>query len=348
MPYPVSTVNSHSKHNQHPYYITASYLPCNFSASAANMQLPFTTVDVFTTTPYMGNPLAIIRVPSSLRSTLTEAQKQKIAREFNLSETTFLHGPTSHTENGTMDFDIFTPLSRLAFAGHPTIGTAIYAATNPDVYPGIRRLKTLAGNIPFSFDEAEGRVSVNVPCAFRVHQKRLAHPFPREETNGSASDTVPLVSIVKGMAFNLVPMRDVKALGLPNKGLLPVEECYLAEYLDKDSGWDVGFTGTFYYTELGPDPEDGGVRALRTRSIGSREDPGTGSASCALCCYLAAVKRKEGGPTKQRFHLTQGVEMGRRCDIYVTVRMSEDGESVENVELSGTAVRVMEGSLKID
>lgn len=215
------------------------------------------------------------------------------------------------------------------------------------MYPGVRELKTQAGLIPFVYDEERRKVEVQVPHAFRVHAKRLQHPFPGEETNGAKSNTVPIVSIVKGMAFNLVPMRDVEALGLPNKGLLPVEECYRAEHLDQGSGWDVGYTGTFYYTELGPDPADGDMRALRTRSIGTREDPGTGSASCALCCYLAVMSRREGGPRKQMFHLTQGVEMERRCDIYINVKTAEDSEEIESVEMSGGVVRVMEGSLTI-
>ncbi|KAJ4986071.1 phenazine biosynthesis protein [Stagonosporopsis vannaccii] len=309
------------------------------------MQLPFTTVDVFTTTPYGGNPLAIVRVPSSFRSALTEEQRQKIAKEFNLSETTFIYDPEPGSNSETVDFDIFTPLAHLAFAGHPTIGTAIYAASTPSVYPNLSQLKTMAGTIPFSYEKRSGRASVEVPHAFRIHRQRLPHPFPGQETNGSGSVTVPLVSIVKGMAFNLVSLASVEALRLPNKGLLPVEECYRAEHLDQGSGWDVGYTGTFYYTELGPDPEDHHVRALRTRSIGSREDPGTGSASCALCCYLAV---RSGARGVQKFHLTQGVEMGRRCDIYVSVKTTDDGEGVKSVELSGTAVRVMEGVLTIE
>ena len=275
---------------------------------------------------------------------MTEEQKQKIAREFNLSESVFLHDPTP-SNNSTADFDIFTPLSRMSFAGHPTIGTAVYVASNPSSYPGVKALQTVAGTIPLKYEEDTGRASVQVPHDFRIHEKRLAHPFSGAETNASASETVPLVSIVKGMAFNLVPMKDLGALGLPTKGLLPVEECYLAEHLDKDSGWDVGYTGTFHYTDVG---EEEGVRNLRTRSIGTREDPGTGSASCALCCYLAVVRRREGGERVQRFHLTQGVEMGRRCDIFVTVETTEDGQGIESVELSGTAVKVMEGTLTIE
>ena len=114
------------------------------------MQLPFTTVDVFTTTPYIGNPLAIVRVPRIHRTTLTEAQKQKIAREFNLSETTFLHEPSPENEKGTVGFDIFTPLSRLAFAGHPMIGTALFAAMDQGMYPSIEQLKTGAGSVSYT------------------------------------------------------------------------------------------------------------------------------------------------------------------------------------------------------
>lgn len=313
------------------------------------MQLSFTTVNVFTTRPYVGNPLAIVRVPAIMRNTLTEEQKQKIAREFNLSETTFLHEPTAGDKDGTANFDIFTPLSRLSFAGHPTIGTAIHVASHAADYPGIKQLTTLAGDIPFTHSSTTGRVSVNVPHSFHIHKNRLPHPLPSSSSNSSGSDTVPLVSIVKGMAFNLVPLADLTALGLPTKGLLPVEECYKAAHLDKGSGWDVGYTGTFYYTDLGVDSEgDENVRGLRTRSIGSREDPGTGSASCALCCYLAVVARQAGAPREQKFHLTQGVEMGRRCEIYVNVVTTSEGRGIENVELGGTAVPVMEGVLTID
>jgi PhzF family phenazine biosynthesis protein len=112
------------------------------------VHLPFTTLNVFTTTRYVGNPLAIIRVTATLRSSLSENQKQKIAREFNYSETTFLYELAEGED--TADFDIFTPISRMSFAGHPTIGTALYVATYPDAYSGIKTLRAVAGVIPFT------------------------------------------------------------------------------------------------------------------------------------------------------------------------------------------------------
>ena len=59
------------------------------------MRLEFVTVDVFTTAPYLGNPLAIVTVPAALKDTLKQVQKQLIAREFNLSETVFVHQQTN-------------------------------------------------------------------------------------------------------------------------------------------------------------------------------------------------------------------------------------------------------------
>ncbi|KAH7070214.1 phenazine biosynthesis-like protein [Paraphoma chrysanthemicola] len=300
------------------------------------MKLSFTTVDVFTPTRYIGNPLAIVHVPSALRAQLTEDQKQKIAREFNFSETTFLHEHTSGSD--TADFDIFTTSSRITFAGHPTIGTSIYVAQHASEFPGVTKLRTLAGSIPFTFDAQTGKSTVAIPHDVHIHRATLAHPT-------SPNTTVPIVSIVKGMAFGLCRMPDLETLGTRTGPLLPAQDRFKREYLDAGSGWDIGYTGSFYYVDLGLDPEDATRRILRTRSIPAFEDPGTGSASGALCCYIALTEGVKG--RVERFHLVQGVEMGRRCDIYVDVEMDGEG-GVKGVELSGMAVEVMEGILTID
>lgn len=310
------------------------------------MKLSFTTLDVFTTTPFSGNALAIVRVPATHRATLTEDQKQKIATEFNLSETVFLHevGPS----DTVADYDIFTARSRVSFAGHPTIGTAIYISHHArPSFPGVTSLRTLAGLIPLHASAA-ATASVNLPHDLHEHSARLPHPLPSASTNPSGSDSVPLVSIVKGMAFNLVPLSTLPALASVSAGLVPAADVFACHHLDAGSGWDVGLTGTFYYVDLGADPERAGRRLLRTRSIGSREDPGTGSASGALCSYLALQEGPEKGRGPFEFHLVQGVEMGRRCDIFVRVVRKEDGEGVEEVVLSGNAVEVMEGFVNVE
>ncbi|KAF2440646.1 phenazine biosynthesis protein-like protein phzf family [Karstenula rhodostoma CBS 690.94] len=306
------------------------------------MQLQFTTVDVFTKTRYVGNPLGVVRVPASLRSQLSEHQKQRIANEFNLSEITFLHEPTPE-EAEIADYDIFTAASRMTFAGHPTIGTSIYVAKNAAAYPTVSKLRTIAGVIPFEFNKDLGTSTVGIPHDVYFHKDHLLpHPFP--QLNGSDSTNVPLVSIVKGMAFNIIRMKGLDALAVPTEGLLPLARLYKGEHLDQGSGWDIGYTGSFYYADQGYNGEEPGVRQLRTRSLGSREDPGTGSASCALAAYLSLT---EDGERKRKFHLTQGVEMGRRCDIYVEVVLKEGGKEVEGLKMSGAAVEVMEGVLTV-
>lgn len=82
--------------------------------------LSFTTLDVFTTDRYTGNPVAIIQVPASISQTLTQHQKQSIASEFNLSEIVFLHLPVEGTDSSERKIDIFTSLAEVPFAGHPT------------------------------------------------------------------------------------------------------------------------------------------------------------------------------------------------------------------------------------
>lgn len=105
-----------------------------------------------------------------------------------------------------------------------------------------------------------------------------------------------------------------------------------------DEGWKVGLVATLYYCYQGKD--EYGREKYRTRHSGTREDPGTGSASSGLACFLA-LKGKETS-----FAFQQGVEMGRPNDISVKVMKNQEGV-VEKVVLSGQAVKVMEGELEI-
>ncbi|KAK0650729.1 putative isomerase YHI9 [Lasiodiplodia hormozganensis] len=317
------------------------------------MKLPFTTLDVFTTTPFSGNPLAVVRVPASYRNTLTEEKKQKIATEFNLSEITFLHESSENDDGTVADYDIFTARSRMTFAGHPTIGTAIFVSTtSAPLFPHTHSLRTLAGTIPLDYNASTRTASVRLPHAVYEHSFRPPHPLPPSSpsptNDASSSSSVPIVSIVRGMAFCLVPLPTLDALGSTSAGLVPIADAYAGKWLDAGSGWDGGFTGSFFYVDLGLDPEADQRRLLRTRSIGTREDPGTGSASAALCCYLALKEAREKGAGPFEFHLVQGVEMGRRCDIFVKVVRTEDGAAVSEVVLTGSAVEVMEGFVSVE
>ncbi|KAE8446736.1 hypothetical protein EG329_011641 [Mollisiaceae sp. DMI_Dod_QoI] len=304
------------------------------------MKLSFTTLDVFTTTRYTGNPVAIIQVPTPHSTTLTQKQKQSIASEFNLSEIVFLHLPPSGANPPERKIDIFTSQAEVPFAGHPTIGTAFYLLSTTS--QPVSTLITKAGPIPISLSPTTGEVSAEIPHNFHVHSKTYSSPLNEQQN--------PVASIVKGMSFIYVQLPDLEMLAQAKENLNVREfgTTYDAEALDE--GWKEGLVGTMYFVERGVDAW--GRKRFRTRMWGSREDPGTGSASSGLGCWLAALEAKgKGGNGKWAFVFEQGVEMGRRNEIVVEVegREEENGEGFEvaKVVLSGKAVKVMEGTLEI-
>ncbi len=107
-----------------------------------------------------------------------------------------------------------------------------------------------------------------------------------------------------------------------------------------DEGWRNGLVCTMYFVAQGEDKFR--RKKYRTRMFGTREDPGTGSASSGLGCFLS---EREQGSGVFRYAFEQGVEMGRKNEISVEVTRGENG--IEKVVLSGKAVQVMEGSLEI-
>jgi PhzF family phenazine biosynthesis protein len=131
------------------------------------MQLEFVTVDVFTSKPYEGNPLAIIRIPHGVN--VSQEQKQAIAREFNLSESTFLHENGPDVQGDAWAVDIFLTTAEIPFAGHPTIGTACYALSRTAKERGIKigvieasfRLK--AGPVGLRYDVAKKTARASIP-----------------------------------------------------------------------------------------------------------------------------------------------------------------------------------------
>ena len=301
------------------------------------MKLTFTTIDVFTRTRYEGNPLALVHVPANLNDSLTQAKKQKIAREFNLSETVFLHQLLS-SAGEPVKIDIFTPDAELPFAGHPTIGSAWYLLHHQK--QPITTLQTKAGPIPIT-QQPGNHVRATLPHNVHIHTQTTTAPHP-------------LVSIVKGVSFILVALPSLAALSQATQSLHP--DPYETSMLDP--GWQDGLIGTLFYTRTDA-PGSDGAAAYRTRMHINFEDPATGSASGALAAYLALREPRERGVGPFRYVLTQGVEMGRRSEIGVEVlRKERDGGGkgvgsdegaeweVESVFLSGEAVEVMEGVLE--
>ena len=280
--------------------------------------------DVFTDAPFGGNPLAVIPDATGL----AEDQLQRIAREFNFSETTFVYPPADPAHDAKVR--IFTPTSELAFAGHPTIGTSVALSDlgrgGPDMV-----LELGVGPIPCHVTGKDARFETRVPLKREntVDPGVIAACIGLDEASVRTKAHAPEVAGV-GTAFVLAELMDRVSLAQAS----PVTDGFrtLAEQVGRD-----------------------GVRAsllvyLRTGSkIEARmfaplsnipEDPATGSAAAALVALLGALDGSGGD-----FDISQGVDMGRPSRIGASV-VVEDGRPVA-VTISGSAVKVMEGRLTL-
>ncbi|ORY58145.1 uncharacterized protein BCR38DRAFT_489625 [Pseudomassariella vexata] len=321
------------------------------------MELSFTTLDVFSTKRFEGNPLAVVSIPAALKSKISQSTKQKIAKEFNLSETVFLHEPLESNPN-ELYIDIFTVESELPFAGHPTIGTAVLVKHH--LYPSVETFVAKCGPISLAPGNGNGggkAIKAKIPHDVHLHQKTLADVIPLEQRDTypglshhsleirEAELNAPVFSIVKGMTFVLVKLLSVEVLGQVRPGRLDFNGLPEA-FLDKD--WAESFVARYYYVETpSSDVKDDGARLLRTRMLElGPEDPATGSAASSLAAYLTLSEKSPAG----KYLMVQGVEIGRRSVINVDT-MAEDGENgfrLKDLWLGGEAVVVNRGLMVLD
>lgn len=317
-------------------------------SSPTMAQLNFVTLDVFTLKAYGGNPLAVVFLPEDESQALTQTQKHTITKEFNLSETIFIH-PVREASKRTID--IFTLEGELPFAGHPTIGAASWFLCHAadTARTGVTTLVTKSGEIPISIsDPASQAVAAKIAHNTRIHAARLpAQDLLRLHPSLApffAQDvSFPLFSIVNGMSQTFIELPSLEALAAvkPAVGgeLLDSEN---SAYLDE--GWRSGLICVYFFVRDVPD-DITGQKVIRTRMIlGSLEDPATGSSACGLAAYLTLTEGQAG--QEHKYHVVQGVEMGRRSDIGVAVAM-DGGRKIERVVLTGTAVQVSEGRITV-
>lgn len=333
--------------------------------------LNYTTLDVFTTTRYAGNPLAVVKVPAGL--SLTQDQKQAVAKEFNYSETVFLHQGTNDAASkaasnadhsvSTWRIDIFTILSEIPLAGHPVIGTACSVlgeqASLDDAAGELLRkgaFITKAGPIRLSYDVQQQSAEALLPHDVHVHQQ--VYPFSElQKLQPSLSGAEhmrggsPVVSIVKGMTFVLVDTTD-----LPTLGSVSPTMSYSIDAV-RDADWNVGLIGLYFFSIVGIDAKGASLETsleatvdVRTRMVESTigEDPATGSAACTFASWLALRDRPPYSTTY--YNITQGVEMGRKSEIGVRVVLGSgtgSDKTISEVWLTGQAIPVMSGQIRL-
>ncbi|KAI1259262.1 hypothetical protein F5Y18DRAFT_410250 [Xylariaceae sp. FL1019] len=321
------------------------------------MQLQFTTLDVFTSTRLQGNPLAVVQVPGSLRCHLTQPIKQKIAQEFNLSETVFLHDVKAASAEAR-EIDIFTVEREVPFAGHPTVGTAVLVRHHMGGTEKVQSLVTKAGPIGIETSAPSKEIRAKIPHNIHLHERTLRNVLSSTETAGlhpnpairEAELGAPIFSVVNGMTFILVALPSLDLL-TQVKVLRLDFEALSASLLD--DGWTDSLVCRYYYVDVDGDEQggenSGKIRYLRTRMVElGFEDPATGSAATALASYLTLNEEKSGG----NFHITQGVEIGRKSVISVETTTKGarvgDGYQLDELWLGGTAVVTMQGTLEVD
>ena len=287
---------------------------------------PYAIVDVFTSTPLEGNALAVLPDATGLDA----RDMQRIASEFNLSETTFVF-PSQRPDCAAL-LRIFTPTIEMRFAGHPTLGSA---------YVLLERGFVTLRDDRFAFEELVGPVSVRIerteppmlwlttpPISFEATFDRALCANVLGLREDDLLDIKPqLVSAGNPNIF--VAVRDAASVDRASLELAGVRQLH---------GGHESADCVFVFT---PTPS-GAYSRMFAPERGIVEDPATGSATGPLAAYMMrhGLAHSHAGA---RFVSEQGTQMGRRSFLHVAVA----GESGRNaIEVGGNVVAVGEGTLR--
>ncbi len=297
-------------------------------------------LDVFTSQPLGGNPLAVVLDAEGLDG----PAMQRIAREFNLSETAFVFPPAGETRR----VRIFTPGVELPFAGHPTVGTAVLLAE-------LGEIPMHDGCGAIVLEEGVGRVPVTVRADHRGLRATLtAATLPeRGPTPPRASALAAMLGLAEadigapggwtpaayscGVPFLFVPVRSRDALGR-----IAVDRARWASTL---RGY---WAPQIYAFCLDPEYPGSDIRArMFAPAFGLDEDAATGGAASAFAGYLTSYSAATavGATGRKRWVVEQGCEMGRPS--FLTVEADLHGGALRAARVTGGAVRIAEGRLTL-
>ena len=298
----------------------------------------FVQVDVFTDRIFGGNPLAVVVDATGLR----DDEMQAIAREMNLSETTFLLPATR--PDCAARVRIFTPARELPFAGHPTLGTAWVLANRGLVPPGTTRfaLEEGIGPVPVELEGDPAHAFVWMSQQDPVFgppvpdRGAVAHALGLGEADLLAD--APIEPGSAGLEFLYIPLRDRQA----------VDRATLDARALLSSFEDAGSMGVFVFA---PDPSPEGARVysrmFAPHRAGIPEDPATGSASGPLGAYLIrhGLVRVAGDSPVVKIVSEQGTKMGRQSFVHIALGVGS-GRAGE-IRVGGGVVPVLDGVIHI-
>lgn len=273
----------------------------------------YVVVDVFADTPLEGNPAAVVTDARGI----PDGRMQRIAREFNLSETVFVLPADS---GGDARVRIFTPSAELPFAGHPVLGTAFVlgeAAGTQTI-----RLETGAGVVPVDLARENGRITSG----------RMRQPVPAWEPYEQAGELLAAL----GVESSGLPV-EVYRNG-PRHVYVELASEQAVASLQPDMGALAKLPG------IGVGCFAGTGSRWKSRNfapaLGVPEDPATGSAAGPLAVHLARHGRIAFG---QEIEISQGAEIGRPSRLYA--RAAGTADRIDSVEVAGAAVIVARGEL---
>jgi len=299
----------------------------------------FVTLDVFTSTAFGGNQLAVFPDAGGI----PEEALLSITREFNFAEVTFCYPPANPAH--TKRVRIFTPAREIPFAGHPTVGTAIAL-----VELGLAGAAA-GGESKLVLEEGVGPIPVTVkktagePAFAQFSTAKLAEVGPATPSRGALAEILSIdaedilatpmapQNVSCGLPFLIVPLRSVDAVSRSrvrmDKWETTLKSAWAPDifvFAKKPEGGDSHYHARMY----GP-------------GVNVAEDPATGSANACLAGYLGARAARKDGTLV--WTVDQGVEMGRPSRI--EIEADKSAGAVTAIRVGGSAVMMTEGSFTV-
>lgn len=291
--------------------------------------LTFHVLDVFTKSPFTGNPLAVVLDADKL----TDSQMQTITRQFNLSETIFVQKPKDAAH--TAKVRIFCPACELPFAGHPTVGCSILLAemAQKDDF-----------ECEITLEEVAGLVRVNVVRQGHDILAEFIAPALPELASGTPPSHVEAAAALglqpSDIGFeNHTPQH---WQGGPDFLYIPIASREALKNAAPSASWpDMTAKAKTQSAYLYCKDATGYAARMFAPGHGMPEDPATGSASAILAAQLMAAGALPEGTTN--VPLSQGEDMGRPSQIGLSVDV-KDG-AIQQIRIKGAAVRVHHGHI---
>ena len=300
------------------------------------MGFSFLQYDVFTGEPLLGNQLAVFTDARGLDAD----RMQRIAREMNFSESTFIL--PAERDDTDIRMRIFTPYIEMPMAGHPTVGSTFALAATGAIAPQTARFTfgLNVGPTPVDLEWNGSRLrfawmTQTTPVFGPAVDDRAAVAAALSLTANDLAPGLPIQEVSCGVAFLLVPLRDREAV---DRAISDTAAVRRLDVLSK------AHPAIFLFAMAPPGSTETVYSRMFAPSFGITEDPATGSASGPLGCYLVQ-HGLVSGVAAQRIVSLQGNKMGRASRIHIAITGAPD--AITRVKVGGEAVLVAHGELLI-